>query len=143
MKQSQAVESLTETSSATYQDVLDAPPHMVAEIIDGKLYTHPRPAPPLAVQGLGIVLVHLLISVMADPVAGGSLTNRNFIWETIYWCQTSQDGDASECLILRLPLTSSWLQTGYAKYFPHRLEILTSTASFRFTPARVLAIFGW
>ena len=30
---------------ATYQDVLDAPPHMVAEIVDGELYTHPRPAP--------------------------------------------------------------------------------------------------
>ena len=31
---------------ATYQDVLDAPEHMVAEIIDGTLFTHPRPAPP-------------------------------------------------------------------------------------------------
>ena len=30
---------------ATYQDVLDAPAHLVAEIIDGTLYTHPRPAP--------------------------------------------------------------------------------------------------
>lgn len=30
---------------ATYQDVLDAPAHMVAEIIHGTLYTHPRPAP--------------------------------------------------------------------------------------------------
>ena len=30
---------------ATYQDVLDAPEHVVAEIIDGTLYTHPRPAP--------------------------------------------------------------------------------------------------
>ena len=30
---------------ATYQDVLDAPAHQVAEIIDGTLYTHPRPAP--------------------------------------------------------------------------------------------------
>ena len=29
---------------ATYQDVLDAPAHRVAEIIDGTLYTHPRPA---------------------------------------------------------------------------------------------------
>ena len=27
---------------ATYQDVLDAPPHKVAEIIDGRLYTHSR-----------------------------------------------------------------------------------------------------
>ena len=31
---------------ATYQDVLDAPPHMVAEVVGGTLYTHPRPAPP-------------------------------------------------------------------------------------------------
>ena len=30
---------------ATYQDVLDAPAHLVAEIIDGTLHTHPRPAP--------------------------------------------------------------------------------------------------
>ena len=31
---------------ATYQDVLDAPAHRVAEIVDGTLYTHPRPAAP-------------------------------------------------------------------------------------------------
>ena len=31
---------------ATYQDVLDAPDHVVAEILDGDLYTHPRPAGP-------------------------------------------------------------------------------------------------
>ena len=30
---------------ATYQDVLDAPAHQVAEIINGTLHTHPRPAP--------------------------------------------------------------------------------------------------
>ncbi|MCY4152207.1 MAG: Uma2 family endonuclease [Aestuariivita sp.] len=29
---------------ATYQDVLDAPSHMVAEVLAGTLYTHPRPA---------------------------------------------------------------------------------------------------
>ena len=33
---------------ATYQDVLDAPAHQVAEILDGTLYTHPRPAMPHA-----------------------------------------------------------------------------------------------
>ena len=31
--------------TATYQDVLDAPAHLVAEIINGTLHTHPRPAP--------------------------------------------------------------------------------------------------
>lgn len=30
---------------ATYQDVLDAPPHKVAQVIDGVLHVHPRPAP--------------------------------------------------------------------------------------------------
>ena len=40
---------------ATYQDVLDAPPHRVAEIVDGTLHTHPRPAMPhaLAKSALG------------------------------------------------------------------------------------------
>ena len=38
----------TRTPRATYQDVLDAPQHRVAEIIDGTLHTHPRPAMPHA-----------------------------------------------------------------------------------------------
>lgn len=33
---------------ATYQDVIDAPEHMVAELIEGVLYTSPRPASPHA-----------------------------------------------------------------------------------------------
>ncbi len=43
---------------ATYQDVLDAPEHMVAEIIAGTLHTHPRPSPRHAVASsrLGIEL---------------------------------------------------------------------------------------
>ena len=35
----------TAAPRATYQNVLDAPEHVVAEIINGTLYTHPRPAP--------------------------------------------------------------------------------------------------
>ena len=43
---------------ATYQDVLDAPPNQVAELIGGTLYTHPRPASPhaRATSTLGIEL---------------------------------------------------------------------------------------
>ena len=43
---------------ATYQDVLDAPPHMVAELIDGELHLQPRPANPHAEAGsiLGMLL---------------------------------------------------------------------------------------
>ncbi len=36
------------TRRATYQDVLNAPAHLVAELIDGKLYTQPRPGFPHA-----------------------------------------------------------------------------------------------
>ena len=47
------------TRRAAYQDVLDAPAHRVAEIVDGTLYTWPRPAPPHAVASsrLGFDLV--------------------------------------------------------------------------------------
>ena len=55
MKRPDATATEKNSTYATYQDVLDAPPHMVAEIIDGTLYTHPRPTPPhaLASSGLG------------------------------------------------------------------------------------------
>lgn len=33
----------TRIKSATYQDVLNAPAHEVAELLNGTLYTHPRP----------------------------------------------------------------------------------------------------
>lgn len=33
---------------ATYQDVLDAPPNMVAEVLSGELHLHPRPGGPHA-----------------------------------------------------------------------------------------------
>ena len=49
------------TRRATYQDVLDAPAHQVAEIVNGTLYTHPRPAMPhaLASSHLGDELTGL------------------------------------------------------------------------------------
>jgi Uma2 family endonuclease len=39
---------------ATYQDVLGAPQHMVAEVVDGELYTSPRPRSPHAFAGSAI-----------------------------------------------------------------------------------------
>ena len=43
---------------ATYRDVLDAPPHMVAEVVAGVLHTQPRPAKrhAWASSGLGMKL---------------------------------------------------------------------------------------
>jgi Uma2 family endonuclease len=44
---------------ATYEDLLAVPDHLVAEIIDGELYTFPRPAPrhALAESVLGAILI--------------------------------------------------------------------------------------
>ncbi len=36
---------------ATYEDLLDVPPHLVAEILGGRLITRPRPAPKPALAG--------------------------------------------------------------------------------------------
>ena len=41
-------EALARRGRAAYQDVLDAPAHQVAEVVDGTLHTHPRPAMPHA-----------------------------------------------------------------------------------------------
>ena len=54
MKKSQAVKSESTSIRATYQDVLDAPPNMVAEIVDGTLYTHPRPSVTHAIASTGL-----------------------------------------------------------------------------------------
>jgi Uma2 family endonuclease len=40
---------------ATYQDVIDAPAHMVAELIGGTLHLHPRPASPHALAASSLV----------------------------------------------------------------------------------------
>jgi hypothetical protein len=39
---------------ATYADLVAVPEHLVAEILDGTLYTHPRPAPRHAVVANGV-----------------------------------------------------------------------------------------
>ena len=44
MSKSQATLSETDSRRATYQDVLDAPPDKVAEVVDGTLYIFDRPA---------------------------------------------------------------------------------------------------
>ena len=48
MSKSQATPSEADSRRATYQDVLDAPPYKVAEVVDGVLYIFNRPAAPHA-----------------------------------------------------------------------------------------------
>ena len=58
MDKSQTTQSETASRRATYQDVLDAPPDKVAEVVDGTLYIFHRPAFPHARAGsrLGMVI---------------------------------------------------------------------------------------
>ena len=55
---------------ATYQDVLDAPEHVVAEIIDGELFTSPRPASPHA-RATSIIGSELMGLFDGPPGAAG------------------------------------------------------------------------
>ena len=55
MKKIQGVKSEAVSPRATYQDVLDAPAHMVAEIVAGNLYTFSRPAMPHAKASAGLM----------------------------------------------------------------------------------------
>ena len=55
MKKAQRAKSKAASPRATYQDVLDAPPHMVAEIVAGNLYTFSRPAMPHAKSSAGLM----------------------------------------------------------------------------------------
>ena len=48
MSKSHTTRSETDSRRATYQDVLDAPPYRVAEVVDGTLYIFDRPAVPHA-----------------------------------------------------------------------------------------------
>src|SRR6058998_1196722 len=41
-------------SPATYEDLLQVPDHLVAEIVDGELHTVPRPAPRHAAASSGL-----------------------------------------------------------------------------------------
>ena len=71
----------------TYQDVLDAPAHRVAEIVEGDLHTHPRPAIPHALArsvlgrrvGSGLSLTALMEPPMfgfMEPLTGADLWPR-------------------------------------------------------------------
>jgi Uma2 family endonuclease len=53
---------------ATYQDVLDAPEHMVAEIVDGELFLSPRPAVPHA---RSMTVLGALLTTAYDLGGGG------------------------------------------------------------------------
>ena len=65
---------------ASYEDILMLPGNVVGEIINGRLETHPHPAPKhaLASSSLGGELFPRLKKAKGVPVGGGLLTNQSF-----------------------------------------------------------------
>ena len=61
------------TRRATYQDVLDAPAHHVAEIVDGTLHLSPRPAP---LQALTSGTLHRTLAAPFGRARGGPDASR-------------------------------------------------------------------
>jgi len=58
---------------ATYDDVLDAPEHLVAEILDGELFLSPRPATPhaCASSAVGAAIFGAFHCAQGDPARPG------------------------------------------------------------------------
>ena len=82
---------------ATYQDVIAAPPHRVAEIVDGTLHTHPRQTMPHA-RASSVLAGRSELHSMTRSAAragGGSSTSRSCISARTSWSPTSRGGAGS------------------------------------------------
>ena len=82
------------TRRATYQDVLDAPAHRVAEIVDGTLYTQPRPPRRTRwpARGWASTSEDPSTGVAAARAVGGSSTSRSCTSARTFWSPTSRAG---------------------------------------------------
>ena len=95
---------LTKTGKATYDDVLEAPPHKVAEIIDGTLYMHARPAfrNASAITNLGSIIVLPFHKGIGDP--GG--------WHIAGEPELHLGEEAKDALV---PDFAGWRREGYSE----------------------------
>jgi Uma2 family endonuclease len=95
---------------ATYEDLLKVPDHLVAEILDGELYTTPRPAPRHADAGAALIVLlrgpfdhgregpggwrilfepelHLAADVVVPDLAGWRRERLPALPERAYWTE--------------------------------------------------------
>src|SRR5438552_16281854 len=86
---------------ATYQDVVEAPEHLVAELIDGELITSPRPASPhaLAASAMSMDLspFHQPPGAAGKPGGWWILYEPELHFGTMSSCLISRVGGASAC----------------------------------------------
>ena len=119
---------------ATYEDLMQVPPHLVAEILSGRLVTHPRPAPRHAVasSSLGDELVgpfqkgrggpggwwvldepelHLDADVLVPDIAGWRRERMPTMPETAWFgiapdwvCEILSPSTAREDRVVKMPI---------------------------------------
>ena len=102
---------------ATYQDILDAPPHMVAEIAGGRLHLHPRPASRHARASFRMAgqLDGPFQGGPAAPAAGTSPSSPSSTSAPTSSSPTSPAGAASACRSSPTPPPSTSPPTGSAE----------------------------
>ena len=111
----------TAARPATYQDVLDAPAHLVAELIGGTLHTHPRPAPRHATAGAALLSrLHPPFDRGGDDGPGG--------WRILYEPELHLD---TEVLV---PDLAGWRR--------QRMPELPDTTYFTLAPDWICEIFS-
>ena len=88
---------------ATYDDLLQVPEHLVAEIINGRLVIHPRPRPhhTRASSSLNDELVSPFDKGRGVREAGGYWMSLNYIWAKTSFYPTSPAGVRNVCLHCR------------------------------------------
>jgi len=126
--------ALPQRKPATYQDILDAPENLVAEIINGELYTQPRPAPrhSRASSALGVEIgspfdkgrdgpggwwildepeLHLGADVLVPDIAGWRRERMPKLPETAWFelapdwvCEVLSPGTARQDRVLKMPI---------------------------------------
>jgi hypothetical protein len=102
---------------ATYDDLVNVPENMVAELIDGDLYASPRPAGPHADMSsvLGMLIGFPYRLGRGGPAVGGLSTNRSSTLASRSSFPISQVGAGSECLGFPMIIVLSSSRTGFAK----------------------------
>ena len=109
---------------ATYQDVLDAPATKVAEVMRGRLYLMPRPAPRHAEAGF------ILGGKLSEPFAGGRGGPGG--WRIMAEPELHFDGSPGQNILV--PDIAGWRR--------ERLPALPDTAYFAITPDWVCEVLS-
>ncbi len=138
-------EQMAARRPATYEDLIEVPEHLVAEIIDGELITSPRPRPRHAKA------TSVLLSALHTPFdtgRGGPGGWTIVVEPEVHLGADVLVPDIAGWRRARLPDSRPrrgfrWLPTGSVRcsHPPRRCSIVAG--NFPFTPAKALGVHGW